>query len=179
MKFDINNPAFLQSAGAKMLSLIVLLYNNNNQKTIDLISQTKVEVSYYRADGEKITTTYTPEHEKIRVIIPEGYDHGFGVIIKGNVSRIYDDARDDIYLSLDSINLCDAKSLTSIELGSLDWLTEITARADKESLARDIASAIINAELADGSVFLRNRTDPFNSIIIDAALNKGWNYDYL
>lgn len=178
MKFDINNPAFLQSAGANTPSLILLWYKNDGQKYIDLDSQTKVEVSYYRA-GSVETTTYTPENGQIRVIIPEDFDANSAVSIKGNVSSIYDSLRDDIYISLTYIDLCDAKSLTSIELGSLDWLTEITARADKESLARDIASAITSAELADGTVYLRNRTDPFNSIIIDAALNKGWSYDYM
>ena len=178
MKFDINNPAFLQEAGAKTPSLIVLWYNSDGQKTIDLISQTKVEVSYYR-EGSVETTTYTPENEQIRVIIPEGFDTGFAINIKGAVSRIYDKNDDDLYLSLVDINLIGAKYLTSMELGSLDLLTVISTRADKESLARDIANAITNATQVDGLVNLMNSTDPFNSIIVDAALNKGWSYDYL
>ena len=56
-------------------------------------------------------------------------------------------------------------------------LTEIRAIAVHSGLAVDIAKAIESAISTDGVVYLR-RGDEYNQTIIDAALNKGWDWQY-
>lgn len=78
---------------------------------------------------------------------------------------------------LTSLDVSANTALTTLQCYSNPTLLTIDGIGVNESVASSIASAITDATSVDGTVTLR-QGDEFNQIIIDAAMEKGWDVQY-
>ena len=94
MKFNLNNPAFLQAGGNKpMITRMVLNYDSGGQVQLSANGLVIVE---YMQDGEKVRQTYSALSDTY-VPIPIGVE----ATVYGSVTVINRDANTNVFSSLD------------------------------------------------------------------------------
>ena len=176
MKFDINNPAFLQSACANATSYLVVRSEDSNTITLEInrgIQEGDVLVITKVMDGE--TTTYSevvPANGFIEILADAGTD----VIVSGNILSITDEKGKGFYESLTYLDISKCRTLQAV-IGLDDTrLIEIKTRATQEGVASGISSTIENSNQG-GSVYIK-RGDLYNEYIINAADSNGWSVIY-
>lgn len=172
MKFDINNPAFLQAACAGGTSLLVARSANENVIVFEInrgVLEQEVLVVTRVQDGE--TTTYSA------VVPANGYfkilaDAGTDVFVRGNILTITDEGEQGFYNSLSYLDISKCRTLQEVS-GMVDTrLTEIKTRATQAGVATGISTAIDTAQ-NKGTVYIK-QGDPYNEQIRLAAQGNDW-----
>lgn len=172
MKFDINNPAFLQAACAGVTSLLVARSTSEDVIVFEFnigISEGDVLVVTRVMDGA--TTTYS------EVVPSSGYfeilaDAGTDVFVRGNILSITDEKGEGHYDSLSYLDISKCRTLQKVSGMEDTRLTEIKTRATQEEVATGISAAIDTAE-NKGTVYIK-QGDPYNEQIRLAAQRNDW-----
>lgn len=196
MKFNLNNPAFLQAASQK--SNVTLLTFSSGSPTINYGCSSEILVEFIK-DGTPETMVLQPQLYGYQAVTINS-DANSTIKMKGDLTYIGGhsgsgdfsgiteiDVTKNIALKtlyvytgaegLTSIDISKNKNLSTLLLGTAS-LETIRAIAINSSVANTIATTIRTGESATGTVFLRNG-DEFNSTISDAATERGWTVEYV
>lgn len=172
MKFDINNPAFLQAACANATSYLVARSAIENVLTFEFnrgVSEGDVLVITRVKDGEM--TTYSevvPSNGYFEVIADVGTD----VFIRGNILSITDQKGESFYDSLSYLDISKCRTLQEVSGMEDTRLTEIKTRATQAGVATGISTAIETAQ-NKGTVYIK-QGDLYNEQIRLAAQGNDW-----
>ena len=173
MKFDIQNPAFMQAACAIENSTIIMRCSIGDFDP-SFRSIGSVEATFIK-NGKEEKIIQNSENGSTEFSIT--CDPNSNIIFRGKIIEIYDKKDDGRYESLEYLDVRRAKSLNTVSLGT-SVVSSIAIKADREDLANSIANTITFSLSDDGQVLLEDRNAQYNQIIIDAALDKGWDFEY-
>lgn len=176
MKFDINNPVFLQAAGSVSTESSIVARFTTNEVIFQINRGTGGIVSItLTLDGE--LTTYSDDIDTDTGELLLIADAGTNITIRGDITSLTDAKDDGIYTALEYLDISKCRSLESLSLsGGMDALAEIKVRATSVNLAEGIANAIDNSQ--DVGVVYLKQGDEFNSIVLTSAQNAGWEVRY-
>lgn len=180
MKFDINNPAFLQAAGSVSTESSIVARFASIEAGFQINRGTGGTVFITRTlDGE--LTTYSEDIDAVSGSVGVNADPQTDITVRGDIISLTDKKDDGIYSNLQYLDISKCRGLEELELGGdLQSLAEIKARATSMSVADGIAAAITEATIdpsIDSVVYLK-QGDEFNSIVLTAAQNSGWEVRY-
>lgn len=175
MKFDINNPAFLQSAGSVSAASSIVVRYAEPEFTIEINRGTGGTVVVTKTvDGA--TNTQSIEIDSSGEVFIAA-DQGTNVTITGDITSLTDATVEGYYIGLEYLDISKCRSMTLLSLGDdLRELGEIKMRATSLDVATGIASAIRDSG-ADGVVYLK-QGDEYNNTVLTAAQNSGWEVRY-
>lgn len=175
MKFDINNPAFLQAAGSVSIESSIVASFTDAGGTFQMNRGTGGTVFVTRTlDGE--LTTYSDDIDITGNLVVSA-DPQTDVTVRGDITSLTDEKDDGIYSTLEYLDISKCRTLESLNLGSdLQVLGIIKARATSVYVADGIAAAIITSQV-DGVVYLK-QGDEYNNVVLTAAQNSGWEVRY-
>lgn len=175
MKFDINNPAFLQAVGSVSAASSIVVRFASPEFRLEINRGTGGTVFVTRTlNGE--TSTYPSEIDSSGNISITA-DSQTNVTIIGDITSLTDATVDGYYIELEYLDISKCRSLASISLGDdLRELGEIKTRATSMDVAYGIAT-IIRDSPADGVVYLK-QGDEYNDSVLTAARNSGWEVRY-
>lgn len=180
MKFDINNPAFLQAAGSISTESSIVARFTTSEAIFQINRGTGGTVFITRTLGGELTT-YSDDIDTATGELLVSADPQTDVTIRGDIISLTDLKEDGIYINLKYLDISKCRNLASLVLGNdLESLGEIKARATSMSVADGIAAAITKATTdpsIDSVVYLK-QGDEFNSIVLTAAQNMGWEVRY-
>ena len=175
MKFDINNPAFLQAAGSVSTESSIVARFATSEANFQINRGTGGIMFITRTLRGELTTS----SEDIDTLTGELFvsaDPQTDVTVRGDIISLTDLKDDGIYINLKYLDISKCRSLEDLELGILESLAEIKARATSIRLADGIAGAITNS-VVDGVVYLK-QGDEYNNVVLTAAQNSGWEVRY-
>ena len=180
MKFDINNPAFLQAAGSVSTESSIVARFANSNADLEINKGTGGTVFITRTlDGE--LTTYSEDIDAVSGVVHVTADPQTDITVRGDIISLTDKKDNGNYSGLQYLDISKCRSLEELELGgNLPSLAEIKARAIPMSVADGIAAAITKATTdpsIDNVVYLK-QGDEFNSVVLTAAQNSGWEVRY-
>lgn len=176
MKFNINNPAFLQDAGSVSTESSIVARFTTNEASFQINRGTGGTVFVTRTLGGELTT-YSDDIDTASGELIVSADAGTDVTVRGDIISLTDEKGDGIYTDLKYLDISKCRSLEVLNLGDyLPTLGEIKTRATSMDVAGGIATAIASSQV-EGIVYLK-QGDEFNSIVLTAAENAGWEVRY-
>lgn len=175
MKFDINNPAFLQAAGSVSTESSIVARFADRRATFYINRGTGGTVSITRTlDG--VLSTYSEDIDTTGALSLTA-DPRTDITVRGDITSLTDEKDEGTYVTLGDIDISKCRNLELLFLGSnLQALSVIKARATYVDVADGIAAAIIDSEVA-GVVYLK-QGDEFNNVVLTAAQDSGWEVRY-
>ena len=179
MRFDINNPAFLQESGSagKSKSVMTLFSSSEEYMSFDLRVVGTGEVTYKNIQGEDVKVML---HDGINSLAIQTQPLPSGkIVIKANVVSFAanDESVSELLNKLD-ISMC--KSLNNFDLGKprFSSLVNLSMKADKEALSQQMASLIENSN-GSGCYLRLVNNQPYNELMEDAASVQEWQVEYI
>lgn len=176
MKFDINNPAFLQSGGNQHFDrkIVMLFSSEENKFRITTEDNSDVIVEYYR-DGEPQTNSVTPVFGGNTFFS----DIATPIIFKGKIKSINAVSQNSFEM-LESLGIYRMGTLSEVNLGEeTKLLNEITIQG---SYPYDVQMGIGGAMSADpeiDGVLICKGSEASNlETLIEKAIDCGWTVEY-
>ena len=179
MKFDINNPAFLQESGSagKSKSVMTLFSSREEYIYFGLSVVGTGEVTYKNIQGEDVKVMLHDGNNSLAIKtqpLPSGQ-----IVIKANVVSFF--AEDEsVSELLNELDISKCKSLNNFDLGEprFSSLVSLTMKADKEALSQQMASLIENSN-GSGCLLRLVNNQPYNELMEDAASVQEWQVEYI
>lgn len=176
MKFDINNPAFLQSGGNQHFErkIVMLFLSEENRFMITTEDNSDVIVEYYR-DGELKTQSVTP-------IIGGNLffsDIDTPIIFKGRIQSISSVSQDS-FAMLKSLRIYRMYTLESVDLGEVTTLLdEIIIQGSYPYEVQTGIGSAMSADLGESGVLICKGQEASNlETLIEDAIDRGWTVEY-
>lgn len=178
MKFDINNPAFLQAAGAAGKSKSVMtLFSSSNQfldfslevkgsGTLTYLDQDKVTITEIISDGSNSFRIKTADIPTARIVINANV---LSFTANGNSISEY----------LNDLDISNCESLNSFDVDKgFDSLVSLKMKADKAFLSEQIANLLANSSGGGNTLYLV-ANQPYNELLVEAAETQDWQIEYI
>lgn len=175
MKFDINNPAFLQSAcsSPSLPTIVARSSAESAEFEINMGESTTILVTRTQNGVLSTFSEETSNSGYIRVLCDPNTD----IIISGDLISLSDTNDNDFYESLVYLDISKCKTLTEFSLGSgTTQLMTIRANVTNDDIALGLESALDNS-LNTGVLYLKSGSS-FNQQVSDVAEGKGWSVEY-
>lgn len=175
MKFDINNPAFLQAAGSVSAASSIVVRSSQPEFRIEINRNTGGTVVVTRTvEGESHTNSVEIDSSGELYIIA---DQGTNVTITGDITSLTDEKEEDIYASLEYLDISKCKTLTEFSLGSYqNELSTIRANITNDNIASGLVQAVTNSQTPE-TLYLKSGS-LFNQQVSEVAEANGWNVVY-
>lgn len=176
MKFDINNPAFLQAAGSISTESSIVARFTTSEANFQINRGTGGTVFITRTLGGELTT-YSDDIDTATGDLLVSADPQTDVTVRGDIISLTDLKEDGIYINLKYLDISKCRNLASLVLGDdLQSLGEIKARATSMDVAIGISQAIAASQV-DGVVYLK-QGDEYNNMVLTAVQDYGWEVRY-
>ena len=178
MKFDINNPAFLQESGSagKSKSVMTLFSASNEFLDFSLEVKGSGSLTYLDQDEETITEMISDGLNNFRIKTtdkPEGR-----IVINANVLSFITNG-DSIAEYLNELDISNCKSLRIFDMGGgFSNLVILKMKADKELLSYRMAE-VLSESPGSGNVLFLVANQPYNELLVEAAETQEWQVEYI
>ena len=175
MKFDINNPAFLQAAGSVSTESSIVARFIISEGDFQINKGIGGTVFVTRTlDGE--LSTYFDDIDTTGALAVSA-DVQTDITVRGDIISLTDEKEDGIYANLKYLDISKCRNLASLVLGNdLQGLGEIKARATSMNVAIGISQAIAASQVG-GVVYLK-QGDEYNDMVLTAAQDQDWEVRY-
>lgn len=176
MKFDINNPAFLQSGGNQYFERRIMMIFSSEENTFRITTEdnSDVIVESYQ-DGELITQSVTPKSGGNSF----SSDIATPIIFKGKIQNIATVSQDS-FAMLEILEIYRMDTLESVNLGEeTSLLNEITIQGSYPyEVQTGLGSAMTSYTGGDGVLICKGSEASNLETLIEDAIDSGWTVEY-
>lgn len=176
MKFDINNPAFLQAGGNQYSERKIMMIFSSEENTFRITTEdnSDVIVECYQ-DGELITKSVTPTFSGNSF----SSDIATPIVFKGKIQSIASVLQDS-FAMLESLGIYRMDTLESVALGEeTPLLNEVTIQGSYPyEVQTGLGSAMSLYTGGDGVLICKGSEASNLETLIEDAIDSGWTVEY-